>query len=379
METKMKKTKFCVLGAGNGGLAMAGHLSLMGFSVNLFNRSNKRIIFAGLKKGITVKGVVEGFAEVPLITTDIKEAIKGVDVLMVVAPANAHSFFAGICAPYLKEGQIVILNPGRTFGALEFKQVLKEKGCTADIIIAETETLLYAARAGKLGSVKIFGIKKEVPLASLDAHLIPKVIETIKEAFPQFVPGDNVFKTSLNNIATVFHPAITLLNSGWIENTSSFSLLGLPVPKLTMSHFRFYVDGCSPAVAEVLEKIDRERISVGAALGLKIISAKDWLHFSYGAKGSNLYEMIHFNHAYQKIIAPNSLNTRYITEDVPFSLVPIASMGGMLGIPTPTVKSLVDIACAMHNRDYWKEGRTVENLGIKGMNVKELRKFAIGE
>ena len=359
---------------------MAGCLSLKGFPVNLYNRGKKRIVSLAFNKGIKVKGVVEGFARISLITTEVKEAIENVDVLMVVTPANAHRFLAEICVPHLKEGQVVILNPGRTFGAIEFKQVLKEKGCNADVIIAEAETLLYAARANNfLGEVKIFGIKKEVPVASIDAHLIPELMGVIREAFPQFIPGDDVFKTSLNNIATVFHPAITILNSGWIEKTFPFSLLGLRFPKLRMPRFRFYVDGCSPSVAEVLEKIDGERIAVGAALGLRITSAKDWLHFSYRAKGRNLYEMIHYNPAYQKIIAPNSLNSRYITEDVPFSLVPIASMGEMLGVPTPVIKSLVNIASAIHGCDYWKDGRNVEKLGVKGMSVKELRRFAIGE
>ncbi|OIN97396.1 NADP transhydrogenase subunit alpha [Candidatus Desantisbacteria bacterium CG1_02_38_46] len=375
----MTKPKFCVLGAGNGGLAMAGHLAIMGFPVNLYNRSKKRLLSVLIQKGIKVSGEIEGFGRVGLITTDVKEAIKDAKVLMVVTPATAHRLIAEICTPYLQNGQVIVLNPGRTFGAIEFKQVLKEKECQADVIVAEAETLLYTSRANILGEVKIFAIKKEVPVASINSHLIPKVIEVLKEAFPQFIPGDDVFKTSLNNIGSIFHPAITILNAGWIENTSSFSLLGLQLPRLKVPRFRFYVDGCSPGVSLVLEKIDEERVAVAAALGLRAMSAKDWFYFSYGGKKDSLYEMIHTNSAYQKITAPNSLNNRYITEDIPFSLVPIASVGEMLGVPTPIISSLINIACAMHNCDYWKDGRNVEKLGIKGMGVKELRRFAIGE
>ena len=38
MAGQRNKFKIAVLGAGHGGLAMAGHLALMGHKVNLFNR-----------------------------------------------------------------------------------------------------------------------------------------------------------------------------------------------------------------------------------------------------------------------------------------------------------------------------------------------------
>ena len=38
----MKKC-YAVIGAGNGGIAMAGYLALQGFKVNLYNRTKERI------------------------------------------------------------------------------------------------------------------------------------------------------------------------------------------------------------------------------------------------------------------------------------------------------------------------------------------------
>jgi opine dehydrogenase len=70
---------------------------------------------------------------------------------------------------------------------------------------------------------------------------------------------------------------------------------------------------------------------------------------------------------------------RYIQEDVPASLVPIASIGKMLGIETPIINSIITIASAINGCDYWAEGRTVERLGIQNMNLRDLRLFAIGE
>lgn len=359
----MEKTKFCVIGAGHGGMAMAGHLGVMGFEVNLFNRSPERIGAVQWRRGIDLDGEIEGFGPVKLATTDIKAAMAGVKIIMVVVPANAHRDIAEIVAPHLQDGQIIILNPGRTCGVLEFFNVLKEKGCQAKIFLAETQTFLYASRAVNPGQVHIFRIKNSVPLAALPAYHTPEVLEAIKEAFPQFVPGDNILKTSFDNIGAVFHPALTILNAAWIEDPEDFE---------------FYFQGASHTVCRVLEAIDHERVAVAAALGIRANTAREWLYLAYDAAGKNLYDAMHANEGYKGIKAPHDLNHRYITEDVPMSLVPIASMGDMLGVPTPTIKAIIHLANIIHGCDYWKEGRTVDKLGISGKTLKEIRFLIVG-
>jgi opine dehydrogenase len=364
VENNQVKPRFCVLGAGHGGTAMAGHLSLMGFEVNIYNRTEERIWPIKARGGIEVLGEIEGFAKIKLATSTIEKAIQDVDILMVVVPATGHRYMAEVCAPYLKDGQIIILNPGRTFGAIEFNYVLNAKGCSAKVLVAEAQTLIYASRLVNPGQVKIYRMKNSIPVASLKAFKIPQILKLVNVAFPQFVPGDNVFKTSLDNIGSVFHPAITILNTGWIEDVSDF---------------QFYLQGCTPSVAVLLEKMDSERVAVAAALGIKATTAREWLYLAYDAVGKNLHDAMQANSGYREIMAPTTLNIRYISEDVPMSLVPIASMGDMLNVPTPTIKAMVHIASVMHGVDYWKEGRTVDKLGIAGMSVKELRLLAIGE
>ncbi len=355
---------FCVLGAGHGGLAMAGHLALMGFTVNLYNRTEERIWAVQQRGGIELQGEVEGFGRLNLVTHRIEEAIRDVDVLMAVVPASGHRFLAEVCAPHLKDGQIVVLNPGRTLGAIEFKQVLKENGCEADVIVAETQTLIYAARVTNPGQAKIFRIKNSVPLASIPAYKIPDVLKVVRTAFPQFAPGTNVFRTSFDNIGAVFHPAITILNAGWIEDKYEFE---------------FYVQGASPSVCQVLEDLDAERVAVAGALGINAITAREWLYRAYDATGRNLHEAMMANVGYRGLLAPNTLNVRYLTEDVPMSLVPMASLGEMLGVPTPTIRGVIHLASIIHGVDFWAEGRTVEKLGIAGLSVRDLRLLGMGE
>lgn len=364
IELRTDLPTFCILGAGHGGLAMAGHLALMGFRVNLFNRTEERIWAIQQRGGIEIEGEVEGFGRLNLVSHRIEEAVEGADVIMVVVPATGHRFLAEVCAPCLKDGQIVVLNPGRTFGAIEFKQVLKERGSTAEVIVSEAQTLIYASRATNPGQAKIFRIKNSVPMACIPAYKIPDVLKIVRKAYPQFVPGTNVFRTSFDNIGAVFHPTITILNSGWIEDKIDFE---------------FYIQGASPSICRVLERIDAERVAVAAALGINSITAREWLYRAYDVTGKTLYEAMMANVGYRGILAPNTLNVRYITEDIPMSLVPLASLGDMLGVPTPTIKSVIHLASMIHDTDYWAEGRTVGRLGIDGLSVRELRLLAIGE
>jgi len=367
MGTKDNQTynvPIAVIGAGHGGLAMAGHLSIMGHTVHLYNRGEERLWGVRSIGGIEVQGEVTGFGKISLVTNSIGEAVEGVEMIMVVVPSMAHRFIAETIAPFLKDGQIIVLHPGRTLGALEFKQTLTEKGCTADVIISEAQTFIYASRSIGPGQVHIFGIKQSIPVASVRAHLIPTVIKKLRQFYPQFVPGDNIIKTSFENIGSIFHPAISILNAGWIEDKADF---------------KFYHEGATESVARILENVDNERIAVAEALGIRAITARQWFYMAYSTTGDTLFEAMRKNPGYRNILAPKSLKMRYIEEDVPFSLVPIASVGEMFGIRTPTINSLIHLASLMNEKDYWSEGRTVEKLGIYGMNLRDLRLLAIGE
>lgn len=361
IETPEDMPSVCVAGAGNGGLAMAGHLALIGCRVNLFNRSEERLSSVKMSGGIQVTGEVNGFAKLNLVTTDPRQALSDVDLVMVVIPATGHREMARLLGPHLVDGQVVVLNPGRTGGALEFAEVLRQLKVSTYYFLAEAETLIYACRVTNPGQVRIFGIKNAVPMATLPAYPIPDVLVTLKKVLPQFIAGDNVLKTSLSNIGAVFHPALTVLNAAWIEQSKG--------------DFEYYHEGASPSVAKILEAVDVERVGVAEALGVRVLTAREWLYQAYGVAADNLYEAMQANNGYRGIKAPNTLDYRYITEDVPTGLVPIASLGDHLGVPVPTIKTIIHLASLLHNRDYMAEGRTVEGLGLLGLDVRQIRRL----
>lgn len=367
MDTNNSKPKFAILGAGHGGTAMAGHLSLLGIDVSLYNRGPDRIRAiqdnGGLEIVSNTDTVPHGHAKLDIVTTDMKEAIEGRDILMVVVPATGHAFMAEHMAPHLVDGQIIVLNPGRTGGALEVLNIIRKLGCTADVTVCEAQTLLYASRAINPAQTQIFRVKNSVPVAAIPAHRTPEVVKKLRKALPQFIPGDNVMKTSLDNIGAIFHPAVTLLNAARIESTNG--------------DFDYYTEGITASVALILDKMDQERVNVAESLGFRAMTAREWLYIAYDAAGRTLFEAMRNNRGYDGIKAPKTVYTRYITEDIPMSLVPIAELGKLGGIETPTIDSIILLGSILHETDYRAQGRNVETMGLSNMSLKDIRNFII--
>ena len=280
---------------------------------------------------------------------------------MVVTPSFTHKMIAEACAAALTDGQVVVLNPGRTGGALEFRNTLRAKGCTADVTIAETQTLIYSCRKTGPASVEIYGVKKEVALGAFPASRTQQVLDLLDPYYPQFTPAKNCLETSLSNIGALFHPTPVLLNIGRIENDAN--------------GFRYYWDGITPSVAGLVKKLDEERMAVAAAYGVQILSAEEWLKQSYETYGDSLYELIQHNNAYGDIKAPKTIDARYVTEDVPMSLVPISTLGQAAGVPTPNIDAVIQLTSAIYGRDFRAEGRCAKNLGLEGMTRDQVARY----
>jgi opine dehydrogenase len=359
-----KDTRYTVIGAGHGGKAMAAHLALMGFPVTLYNRTPENVAALKARSAIQLnsyEGGPHGLAALALVTSDIAEALAEAQIVMVVVPSSAHADIARKTSPHLRDGQIVVLNPGRTGGAMEFCKVLRDEECTADVTVAEAETFIYASRSDGPAEARIFRIKDAVPLAALPATRTQTVLDALRPAYPQFIDGKNVLHTGLNNMGAVFHPALTLLNAGRIESA--------------LGEFQFYIDGVTPAVGRVLEVLDRERVTVASALGIRARTGLEWLKMAYDTTGHDLTEAIHNQPGYRGIMAPRTIHHRYLFEDVPMSLVPMVALGHRYGVSVRGMDSIIRLACFVHSTDYWRQGRTLERMGIERWSVDELTQY----
>lgn len=355
--------KVAILGAGNGGVCIGAHMALRGASVNLYDKFDNIVAPIREKGGVDLKGAEgEGFASFSLVTDDIQAAIEGCKLIMVITPAFAHKELAEKCGPFLTEGQIIVLNPGRTAGAMEFyTTTLKCKG--NNFIVAETQSLVYACRRTGPTEGTIYKVKNTMPLAAMPAEKTGAVLAVLRQFYPQFTPAKDTLATGFLNIGAIFHPGPTLLNIGRVE---------------CKEKFRHYIDGITPCVGTLLEVIDAERCAVADALNTPTLTTVEWLKSVYGEEmpeAISIYDAVQKQSAYKNILASNDPYVRYITEDVPMSLVPLSELGKVAGVPTPAMDAVITMTSIIHKTDYRKNGRNLSALGIEGMNVKELHAF----
>ncbi|MBI5304479.1 MAG: NAD/NADP octopine/nopaline dehydrogenase family protein [Chloroflexi bacterium] len=358
------KPQIAILGAGNGAHAFAGDLAMRGYPVRIYNKFENEITDLQTARGVQCEEALEGFGALELVTTDIAPVIADAEFIFVVVPAIAHAFMAEACAPHLRDDQVIILNPGRTGGALEFRNVLNRLGVKARVFIAEAQTLLYTCRISGAARVRISSVKNQVKLAAFPARDTATVLERLNPLYPQFVAAADVLETGLDNIGAMFHPTTTILSVGRIES-------GAP--------FEFYRD-MTPSIARFIEVMDAERIAVAKAFGVQAQSACEWLARSYeGITGDTLYDRIQSNVAYRGIAAPRSINTRYIWEDVPTGLVPMVALAHRANVEMPACVGLVNVACALLGRDFWQEGRNAPRLGIERLSIAQVKAMVKGD
>lgn len=361
--------RIAVLGAGNGGQTLGAHLSLMGHSVKLFEHPDftRTVEAINSKGGIELYGSIEGFARLQLVTTSIRDAINGAEVLYLVAPSFAQVPIMKMSIPYLEAGMKIILIPGN-FGSLEILRILKEETPGLDVTLAETDTLPYACRMDEPGKVNVWGYKKGLSIAALPGKRTGALIEDISDCFPiELRPADNVLEVAFSNLNMIVHCSTVLLNVGRIESTGG--------------DFRFYTDGVTPSVGRLQEEMDRERIRIGRSYGMDLVRAVDWIRSIYPVSGESMYELLSGNPIYARhgADAPKTVSHRYVTEDVPYLLVPVDCLGEASGLSSPVIRSVITLLSTVTEKDFLSEGRNLGKLGLEGLTPEQMMSIIRGE
>ncbi|MGD9395613.1 MAG: NAD/NADP octopine/nopaline dehydrogenase family protein [Candidatus Thorarchaeota archaeon] len=353
--------RVAVLGAGHAGRGLAGYLSIHGFDVSLYNRTITNIKNIFKISGIKVQGLYDSFAYLPLITDDIAKAIENRDILIVVVPAQAHTFFAKSMAPHLQSGQTILLMPGRTGGALEFAQILKSQSHTNQILLGEAQTFSFVSRITGTDSVLVSKVKNSTKVSAFPASHNHRFLRSLRRLPITFSMADDVMETSLDNVGAMLHPTPTILCAGLLESKEG--------------GYNHYHDAISESVGLLIERMDVERINVSREYVSHSVSLLEWLRTTYDAEGTTLCDCIQSIDAYDDVGSPSSLNHRYVLEDVPTGLVPISHLGKLAGVETPAIDTVINMACQLYDCDFWNIGRNLENMGLEGLNPYEVREY----
>lgn len=416
----MEKQKVLIVGAGNGGVCSAAHMAAYGHDVSIINRNpgplteiqsagSIELIYKsdqvenlfragtlGLDKSVFEGHPVNGelyekigvdnlvSLECPIQKAvsfedeELEEVVREADLVRIITVSTGHRDVARKLAPFLGQDkkQYVLLEPGRTFGAVEFYNTLRDTAVEEDrlekIVLGEAGTFIFAARKYAPRRGYVLKAKDSLTVAAMPATKdrespngnTTDLVRYLKEFYPQTMhsPTGNVLYTSFDNVGTIFHAVLMTLWSGVIEMQHKDQIF---------AHVQHYSD-VTDNMGRVLEAADRERVKVAESFGVYVDSARKWLQRTYGVAGTTLAESMRNNPAYAGLSVPDTLNHRYLFEDARTSALPISELASIADLETPRLSYTVDIASDLLQKDLRSDGRTLDRMGINGMKVDDI-------
>lgn len=354
--------RYVVIGAGNGGYAMAAELALLKHDVTLFDfpAFADRLAPLAAAGGIMVESRIAHFpggpglhhAPLTKLSTDIA-VVSEADIVIVVVPGQHQEKIIAAALPHLRPGQLVLLNPGGVGGALVWSAALRKAGIR-DIMLAQPADLLYAGFRTNDGKVVVADKKKKAALGIFPNNQRAAVMERLGEMFPEFQPVAHVLEAGMGGPGMLVHPLPMLMNAVRIDRD---------VP------FKYDSYDITPSVARAVERLDAERVAIIAALGGRPAPIKDVLTEYYGVTGADFHETVLKVPAYQNASAPADFGHRYISEEIPTQMVPSASIARELGVATPVMDATTALASAVAGEDYAATGWTAAKLGLDGLDL----------
>lgn len=370
-----------VFGAGNAGIAEATRIKFQfpGIKVILYNRikdekSREKMALLERHRVFHLTGIYEGKVKPDVITSRIDEAVKGSRLILITTTANAHGAVASQMAPHLSDGQILLMFAGGIDSKFVMAKEIKEAGCEADLTFADTDTFIYATKIRELslGKIEIWikARKEKLYLSVLPSERMSQTLHLLEHSlYPnQFIGCDDPLQAGIND-GPGLHIIGIIMQRRKIE---------------AQENFNFYL-GLTQEMTAMIEELDTERIAVANAMGISDCpTTRDFLHTAYdipltdGGRERTLFDMVHdkdtpyYNPQEGPIRspAPKSMNHRYLYEEVMTRVVPLYYMAKALRIDTPLHKRLIEEAGKILSRDYFKEGRSLDDLGLSPHDIQ---------
>lgn len=354
--------KIAVLGGGNGSFAAAGDFALQGHETRLWRRDAAQVAAQRAAGSRIIVKDINGRHDVQLaqVTTDIAEAIRGVELILCPAPAFAQGDIARLLAPHLADGQVVFLPPA-TFGSMIFAKAAHDAGNRANVSFAETGTLPWLTRKHGPFEVAITIRARRLPVGVFPLKTAGHALDVIGRAFPGVIePCGDALSGALMNAGPIIHPPLIVMNAGPIEHFERWDI---------------HKEGTQAAIRRVTDALDAERIAVREALGyggphfpLAHHYASEGEQWMYG-RGSH-DRLTDSGDWRERIVLTEH---RYMREDLRLGLSLLVSVAELAGVATPLAKAFLAIGGTICGEDFVSGGRTLASLGLVHLDRSALQ------
>lgn len=335
-------------------LALAVALAASGVTVTVVDPSR-----AARSEALSYRGLL-GSGEAPIEWTTGIDAVERADLVLVSGNLSDRTDVATRVAHLVRSEQVILLTPGGVGGALAFRTALQDNGSGLPII-AELPGFPYLATLDN-GILTIDVLKQGIAIGVLPSSETEAVRSRFAEAIPGLLPASSVLETGLKNTNVMIHPAVTLLNAARVEHGEIF---------------HFYREGIGPSAGRLIDAMDRERRQLARALGVDDAPIEALMTRYYaddGMIGDSIYEQLATFEPFAATAGPAGFDHRYVRDDIPFGIAPMASIGRQIGVPMPLTAALVDLWSILLAEDLWRAGNTTERMGIGEMTIAQLQR-----
>jgi opine dehydrogenase len=340
--------RVAVIGAGSIGLGSAAVLGQAGHSVALWGRA-----LPPGPRTVVATGAVAG--TVPVASMALEQAVRGADAVLVTVPGFAHRAVMDLLAPALAAGQPVIVSSHCSFSGHYLARRLPGAR-----VAAWGTTVVTGRRTGPFAA-NVSNLRAKVDVAGLPAAWGGEALALCAALFgDRFVLRDDLVAIALSNLNPQNHMAMALCNLTRIERAEDWG--------------NYW--GITGGVGRMMEALDAERLAIAAAYGVQVRTIFDHFALSFGVERAAVAAMAAAVHGRGGApLGPKDLSSRYVTEDVPFGLVPTEALGRAAGVPTPLHTAGIELLSAALGRDFRAENDLLPPLGLAGLDAGSIRRM----
>lgn len=387
-----------VLGGGAVGKTVAADCKLAGREVRLYSRSEKSL--ANIERsGILLDGIQRnlygfersGRAFLDVVSTDMEKVVKGARLIVISIPALSHEDYLRKLVPLLEDG-MVIHTFTDNYASLLLRKFMRESGCMKDVIIGGWSSAPYGTRIEKVSGFWTNHVGVKYRAISLRGACLPMSdIYDFMESV-NYLPcmdsvtngdgptrGDTMLDIGFSNVNPVIHVPASLLGVSSMENWEVYG--NQP------GSYSMYSHGLCPSICRVQYQFYREECAIADAIGIdypkyeykQFFSRRSILTQEYMGLDKDGNDNVVFpldKPCDEGNTGPDSINHRYITEDVPVGCKIYHDLGVKFGVPTPIIDSMITLGGAVHEKDFFKETKyDLDYLGIGHMTLNEVLEY----
>ncbi|MGI8517871.1 MAG: hypothetical protein ACR2ME_05960, partial [Acidimicrobiia bacterium] len=288
------------------------------------------------------------------VTSVLDTAIAGADLIVISGPVLKQRTYALVMAPYIRDGQILAVIPGRTFGGLELLHTIRTGGSRADLRIVEFDDLPFDIEDS---GTSITLTRRRAPRVAVLPHAATSTLDRLRPFFPDLMAMPTILDTSLGaDPPTVEVPTLLLGGRATPANVRSIPPGAVPISSTT---FRGLI---GPAHLRLISELAAERRAVAKAFGVRDLPDDEtWVDQIAGSQDGERVRAVPSEDAAAALVRNGVLG----------SLEPLISAAEAAGVSAPVTQSVIAVAEAAMGADL--SAPTLDRIGLGGRDANEVR------